>query len=110
MQKAKGIPEKPQSDDRMLSVYPLRRLSNQEGDVTMDAFCYSCAAPLTGPSKGPAENYCTCCTNEEGILRPKEEILQGIIQWFQMWQPDMGEAVTQDRAKKYMQAMPAWAE
>jgi hypothetical protein len=84
---------------------------NQERRRKMDKFCYSCAAPLNMPDfKGPAENYCKYCTDENGNLKSKEEIQQGVAQWFKIWQPNIDDKKALDRAKNYMKAMPAWAE
>ena len=77
----------------------------------MDKFCYSCAVPLDLPDfKGPAENYCKYCTDENGNLKPKEEIKKGIAQWFLGWQPNLNEEKANERAENYMKSMPAWAE
>jgi hypothetical protein len=76
----------------------------------MNKFCYSCGAPLDMPDfKGPAENYCKYCTDDSGNLKPRDEIKQGIAQWFKGWQPGVDDAVALDRAEYYMQSMPAWA-
>lgn len=76
----------------------------------MQEFCQSCAAPLTGDFKGPAESYCKHCTDEKGNLHPREAILGGIAQWFQSWQPGITPEQAQSRAEHYMMSMPAWAE
>jgi hypothetical protein len=76
----------------------------------MQEFCQSCAAPLTGDFKGPAENYCKHCTDEKGNLHPREAILGGIAQWFQSWQPGITPEQARSRAEHYMKSMPAWAE
>jgi hypothetical protein len=58
-------------------------MSNQisERSLNMEKFGYSCGAPLGVPDfKGPAENYCKYCTDENGNLKPKEEIKKGITQ------------------------------
>jgi hypothetical protein len=77
----------------------------------MNKFCYSCTAPLEMPDfKGPAENYCKHCTDENGTLKPRDEILKGIAHWFMSWQPDLDEEKALERAEHYMKAMPAWAD
>lgn len=60
--------------------------------------------------KGPAEDYCKHCTDEQGELKPREEIRTGIAQWFRIWQPGLDEDTALTRADHFMQAMPAWAE
>ncbi len=73
-------------------------------------FCRSCAMPIDMPNlEGMAEAYCEHCTNEEGELKSREEIKQGIAHWIMGWQHvDMDTAM--ERAEHYMKAMPAWAE
>lgn len=77
----------------------------------MDKFCHSCAAPLAVPDfQGLAENLCKHCTDESGKLKPREEIREGISQWFKSWQPGLDDAKALARAEHYMKSMPAWAE
>ena len=74
-------------------------------------FCHSCAAPLDNPEfKGAAENYCKYCTDEAGSLKDKEQIKEGIVQWFKGWQPDLDDETAHKRAESYMKSMPAWAD
>ena len=76
----------------------------------MDKFCHSCAAPLSGEFKGPAENYCKYCSDEQGSLKSREEVRRGIAEWFKRWQPDVDDEKALARAGAYLNAMPAWAE
>ncbi|UCF06522.1 MAG: hypothetical protein JSV33_05715 [bacterium] len=77
----------------------------------MDKFCHSCAAPLNMPDfQGPAENYCKYCTDESGNLKPREEILNGVMAWLKSWSPDLDDERARTRAECYMKSMPAWAE
>ena len=77
----------------------------------MDKFCFSCAAPIEMPDfKGPAEDYCKYCTDEEGNLKSRDEIQMGVAEWFKAWQPDLDHNKALARAAHYMKAMPAWAE
>ena len=77
----------------------------------MNKFCHSCCAPLDSPDfKGPSENYCKYCTDEAGKLKSREEIKQGVAQWFKSWQPNIDDAKAMTRADLYLRAMPAWAE
>ena len=74
-------------------------------------FCLSCAAPLSNPEfKGPAENYCKYCTDEQGNVKSREEVQSGIAEWFKTWQPDLDDATAMKRAELYMKAMPHWAD
>ena len=74
-------------------------------------FCHSCTAPLDMPDfKGPAENYCKYCTDESGNLKPRDQIQQGIAQWFKSWQPGLDDGTAMKRAEFFMKAMPAWAD
>lgn len=77
----------------------------------MNKFCYSCSAPLEMPEfKGPAENFCKYCTDEEGNLKSREEIYSGIVYWLKTWQPGIDDETAKERATCFMKAMPAWAE
>ncbi|MDM8522589.1 hypothetical protein QUF80_04385 [Desulfococcaceae bacterium HSG8] len=52
----------------------------------MDKLCYSCGVPLGIPGfKGPAEDYCKHCTDENGSLKPREEVRNGIAEWLRTW-------------------------
>jgi len=76
----------------------------------MDQFCHSCAAPLAMPDfKGPAENYCKYCTDEDGVVKPRETIQAGVAEWFLTWQPDVDHETARRRAAIYLDAMPHWA-
>ena len=76
-----------------------------------NAFCHSCAAPLTVPGfAGPAQHYCRFCTDETGALKKKKEVRRGIACWMQSWQPDLDDKEARRRARHYMRAMPVWAD
>ena len=60
--------------------------------------------------KGPAEDYCKYCTDEQGNLKSRDEIQMGIAEWFKTWHPDLDQVTALARAAHYMNAMPAWAE
>lgn len=77
----------------------------------MNEFCYSCGAPLWMPDfKGPVKNHCKYCVDDDGKIKPKEEIQNGIAEWLKGWQPDLNQEKAVARAEHYMKAMPAWAE
>lgn len=67
--------------------------------------CQSCSMPFEGEGK-----YCQYCTNEQGKLKPKAEVLQGISYWLQSLTPEDKKADYMKRAEHFMLAMPAWAE
>jgi len=77
----------------------------------MQKFCYACGAPLNMPDfKGPAENHCKYCTDEDGRLKSRDEIKNGIAQWFKSWQPGIDDQTAVTRAEHYMLSMPEWAK
>lgn len=83
----------------------------EPGDIEMSNMCHSCAAPLDQPEfKGSADHYCKYCSDEKGILKPKDVVQRGIAEWFKMWQPNIDDSTAMERAGIYMQSMPAWAE
>ena len=73
----------------------------------MNKFCQSCGMPLADQSSGP---YCPYCTNEDGELKSREAVREGIAAWLQMFTPDAENVNLQKRAESYLNAMPAWAE
>jgi hypothetical protein len=60
--------------------------------------------------QGPAENYCKFCTDEQGNLKPRNEIKQGCAGWLKSWSPDLDDETALKRAEHYMKAMPEWAD
>jgi len=66
--------------------------------------------PLTLDSQGPNAEYCRYCTDENGQLRPRDEVKQGIATWLQSLQEGITEERAIMRAEHFMQAMPAWAD
>jgi len=66
--------------------------------------------PLSADTKGASESYCLYCTDQEGNLKKREDVQNGVSQWLKQWQPGIDDATAMSRAKVYMQAMPAWAE
>jgi hypothetical protein len=66
--------------------------------------------PLNAPdAKGLSEQYCKHCTDDEGNVKTREEIKEGMAFWIAKWQKVDHETALK-RAEHYMQAMPAWAE
>jgi hypothetical protein len=76
----------------------------------MEQFCHSCGMPLNMPDvKVMSERYCQHCTDDDGSVKPREEIHRGIAMWLKSWQPGISEEEALKRADSYMRAMPEWA-
>ena len=74
-------------------------------------FCYSCAAPLDMPFfMSSVPHYCNQCVDDDGNLKPYEEIHSGVVEWLKTWQPNIDDAKANERATSYLKAMPAWAD
>ena len=71
--------------------------------------CLSCTAPLP-QFQGKSDVHCKVCTDENGDLRPRQEVQQAIAQWFKSWQPGITDKQAMSRASNFMKAMPAWAD
>ncbi|MBI1729767.1 hypothetical protein HYR53_04030 [Candidatus Acetothermia bacterium] len=78
----------------------------------MQQFCHSCTMPLSDQTRGPnkAKPYCMHCTDTEGNLKSKQEVLAGISGWLMQWQGKITPAQARTRAANFMKAMPAWVE
>ena len=76
----------------------------------MDQHCHSCTAPLSGDFKGPSEFYCKYCADEQGNLKSRDDIHEGIMHWFMGWQPNITPEIARKRADLFMSALPAWAD
>ena len=55
----------------------------------------------------PANVYCVNCSNSDGNLKSREEVLEGMAQ-FMMASQGMEREVALKAAKEYMSKMPAW--
>ncbi|MBN1781070.1 hypothetical protein JW948_08110 [bacterium] len=73
----------------------------------MQKFCQSCGMPLNAETTG---SYCHYCTDDQGQLKPREAVAEGIAAWLEMFTPDDGNVNFKKRAESYLAAMPAWAE
>jgi hypothetical protein len=88
----------------------MKPLTSDTKEIIMDdKFCFSCAMPID-VSNQTKSDFCQYCTQPDGRLKPKEEVMQGIAGWMKMWQPDLDDAKARQRAGAYMNGMPAWAE
>ena len=77
----------------------------------MAGHCHACTAPLDDLQfKGASDIYCKWCSDEKGILRPREHVQEGIARWFMTWQPGLTKEVALKRANLFMQGLPAWAK
>lgn len=74
-------------------------------------FCRSCMAALEqeGESIG-SHRYCRWCSDGEGNLLPRDEVLGIMTEWFRSWQPGLSSREAERRADLYMRSMPAWAD
>ena len=73
----------------------------------MNKFCQSCGMPLT---EAKNDRFCQYCTDENGQLKSREAVREGIAAWLQMFTPNPENVDFQSRADSYLNAMPAWAE
>lgn len=77
--------------------------------LTEGNFCHSCLAPLDDEHNvGVSDIYCCYCSDENGNLLPREEVLLIMTEWFMYWQMDLTESEARRRADLYMCSMPAW--
>jgi len=72
--------------------------------------CYSCGAIVQ--NKAPKEKgYCEYCVDNEGQLKDREAIKNGVAGWLKQWSPqELSETQAMDRAELYLQSMPEWAK
>ena len=76
----------------------------------MSEYCASCGMPLTMPDiKSRAEEFCKSCADDDGDLKSREDVKNGIAQWLKSWQ-GIDDKEAMKRAEHYMKSMPAWAE
>jgi len=72
--------------------------------------CYSCGAAVKDAT-AKEKAYCEYCTDENGDLKGKEEIRNGIAGWLTAWAVDsISDEEATRRADLYMQSMPEWAQ
>ncbi|MDF1838746.1 MAG: zinc ribbon domain-containing protein [Planctomycetota bacterium] len=69
--------------------------------------CQSCGMPLAEARNG--QMYCDLCTNEEGKLRPYEQILEGTIAGYFMGMQKMSREQAEPAAREHLSKMPTWA-
>ena len=72
--------------------------------------CLSCAMPLEAETNN---KYCQYCADDNGQLKSRREVQQGIAGWLEQFTPKDDGVSKEDflaRAGFYMKAMPAWAK
>lgn len=74
--------------------------------VAMES-CQSCGMPLTDGR--PGQMYCEHCVDENGSLRPYEQIFEGTVTGYFMGVQKMERAAAEAAAKEHLAKMPAWA-
>ena len=73
-------------------------------------FCRSCMTSLEDrQNRGKSEELCKWCSDENGKLLPRNQILEIMTHWFMQWQTGIDIDEARRRADLYMQSMPAWA-
>jgi hypothetical protein len=73
-------------------------------------FCRSCMSSLEDTHNvGPSDAYCRWCSDDEGRLLQREQVLEVMTRWFSMWQTGISHEEAGRRADLYMRSMPAWA-
>ena len=74
--------------------------------------CMSCGMPMTKAEDfgglNPANVYCAHCTNEDGSLKSRDEVYQGMVN-FMMVSQNMDRKAAELAAQDYMAKMPAWS-
>lgn len=65
----------------------------------MFSYRYSCGMPLQEESLNElTPNYCKYCTNEQGNLSLKDQVMKGIAKWLRSWQLNLDEIQALSRA------------
>ena len=78
---------------------------------TPGEFCNSCGQYIMPPDPTRAAgSFCSQCKDDDGNRLPRIAIQKGITRWFLTWEPALDEATAEQRATKYMEAMPAWSD
>ena len=74
--------------------------------------CVSCGMPLVNPEdfgRGNPKNIsCAHCSNLDGSLKSREEVLEGMVGFMMMTQ-NMDRETAGSAAREYMSKMPAWS-
>jgi len=74
--------------------------------------CMSCGMPMTKPGDfggGNPENlYCVYCSEPDGSLKSRKEVLEGMVN-FMMTSQKMDRKTAENAVKERMSRMPAWS-
>jgi hypothetical protein len=86
-----------------------RKKETGKKSKTREKYCTSCLADLSvDENVGNSDQYCRHCSDENGRLRSRDEVLETIAEWFLQWQDDLTPEEARRRADLYMRSMPAW--
>lgn len=81
--------------------------------MTDGTFCESCGMPLRSEKDyggGDTTNkYCVHCTDEKGILKPYDQVLEGMVV-FAVKMMGSSEEEARKAAVENMAKMPAWKD
>ena len=71
--------------------------------------CWSCSASLLDEDhRDASDRYCRICSDESGMLRPREEVKEILARWFEHWQARLNHDDALRQASVFMDRMPAW--
>ncbi len=66
--------------------------------------CHSCGMQIA------TQPYCDHCTDEQGKLRPFEEMFERMVQWALGQNPALSREDAEAQTREYMRGKPAWAD
>jgi len=69
--------------------------------------CQSCGMPLADAA--PGRMYCGYCTDEQGRLRPYEQVFEGTVSGYFMGMQKMSRPDAEKAAREHLAKMPAWS-
>ena len=69
---------------------------NPRGDLCSPIFVIPAPLHSICLSSGPVAHYCNQCVDEDGNLKPYEEIYAGVVEWLKTWQPNLDDAKAKD--------------
>lgn len=73
--------------------------------VAMES-CQSCGMPLADAA--PGQMYCAYCTDDEGALKPYEQVFEGTVTGYFMGMQKMSRADAEKAASEHLKKLPAW--
>jgi len=103
---------------RRLAIRLVQRLLPEEWCPAADSiqrltaaspYCLSCAAPLRDEhNKGASDRYCRYCSDEQGHLRPRQDVERILAGWLKHGGDAPAPEEAARRARLFMESMPAW--